>query len=60
MNHQNLTLLLLITANNSDSLKYNIKLLGKVTEFAGDAGGVRRLNVKVVVPLKYLSNFSDH
>ena len=57
MNHQNLTLLLLITANNSDSLKYNIKLLGKVTEFAGDAGGVRRSNVKVVVPLKYLSNF---
>ena len=57
MNHQNLTLLLLITANNSDSLKYNIKLLGNVTEVAGDASGVRRLNVKVAVPLKYLSNF---
>ena len=46
-----------LTANNSDSLKYKIKLLGNVTEVAGDAAGVRRLNVKAVVPLKYLSNF---
>ena len=46
-----------LTANNSDSLKYKIKLLGNVTEVAGDAAGVKRLNVKVVVPLKYLSNF---
>ena len=46
-----------LTANNSDSLKYKVKLLGNVTEVAGDAAGVRRLNVKVVVPLKYLSNF---
>ena len=46
-----------VTANNSDSLKYKIKLLGNVTEVAGDAAGVRRLNVNVVVPLKYLSNF---
>ena len=46
-----------LTANNSDSLKYKIKVLGNVTEVAGDAAGVRRLNVKVVVPLKYLSNF---
>ena len=46
-----------LTANNSDSLKYKIKLLGNVTEIAGDAAGVRRLNVKVLVPLKYLSNF---
>ena len=43
-----------LTANNSDSLKYKIKLLGNVTEVAGDAAGVRRLNVKVVIPL---SNF---
>ena len=43
--------------NNSDSLKYKLKLLGNVTEVAGDAAGVRKLNVKVVVPLKYLSNF---
>ena len=47
-----------LTANNSDSLKYKIKLLGNVTEVTGDAAGVRRLNVKVVLPLKYLSNFS--
>ena len=46
-----------LAANNSDSLKYKIKLLGNVTEVAGDAAGVRKLNVKVVVPLKYLSNF---
>ena len=46
-----------LTANNSDSLKYQIKLLGNVTEVAGDAAGLRRLNVKVVVPLKYLTNF---
>ena len=46
-----------LTANSSDSLKYKIKLLDNVTEVAGDAAGVRKLNVKVVVPLKYLSNF---
>ena len=46
-----------LTADNSDSLKYKIKLLGNVTEVAGDAAGQRRLNVKVIVPLKYLSNF---
>ena len=46
-----------LTSNNSDYLKYKIKLLGNVIEVAGDAAGVRRLNVKVVVSLKYLSNF---
>ena len=46
-----------LTANNSSSFKYKIKLLGNVTEVAGNAAGVRRLNVKIVVPLKYLSNF---
>ena len=46
-----------LTADNSDSVKYKIKLLGNVTEVTGDAAGVRRLNVNVVVPLKYLSNF---
>ena len=43
--------------NNSESFKYKISLLGNVTEVASNAAGVRRLNVKVVVPLKYLSNF---
>ena len=46
-----------LTAISSSSFKYKIKLLGNVTEVAGGAAGVRRLNVKVVVPLKYLSNF---
>ena len=46
-----------LTADNSSSFKYKIKLLGNVTRDAVDAAGVRRLNVKVVVPLKYLSNF---
>ena len=42
---------------DSSSFRYKIKLLGNVTEVVGNAAGVRRLNVKVVVPLKYLSNF---
>ena len=46
-----------LTADNSGSFKYKIKLLGNATEVAGNDAGVRRLNVKVVVPLKYLSNF---
>ena len=46
-----------LTADNSDSLKYKIKLLGNVTEVTGDAAGARRLNVKVAVSLKYSSNF---
>ena len=39
-----------LTAVNSSSFKYKIKLLGNVTEVAGNAAGVRRLNVKIVVP----------
>ena len=46
-----------LTADNSSSFEYNIKLLGNVTRVAGNAAGVRRLNVEIVVPLKYLSNF---
>ena len=46
-----------VTADNSDSFKYKIKLSGNVTEVAGNAAGVRRLNVKIVVPLNYLSIF---
>ena len=45
-----------LTADNSSSFKYKIKLLGNVTEVTGNAARVRRLNVKIVVPLKYLSN----
>ena len=46
-----------VSADNSSSFKYKINLLGNVTGVVGNAAGVRRLNVKVVVPLKYLSNF---
>ena len=46
-----------LTANNSSSFKYKIKLLGNLTEVAGNAAGVRRLNVKIVVPLKHLTNY---
>ena len=46
-----------LTANNSNSFKYKIKLLGSIPQLAADAARVGRLNVKIVVPLKYLSNF---
>ena len=46
-----------LTANNSNSFKYKIKLLGSIPQLATDAAHVGRLNVKIVVPLKYLSNF---
>ena len=42
-----------LTANNSSSFKYKINLLGDPVH----AGGIARRNIKVVVPLKYLSNF---
>ena len=40
-----------LTADNSSSLKYKISLLGH------PVANIARINVKVVVPLKYLSNF---
>ena len=40
-------------ADNSSSLKYKISLLGNPVV----ANNTARINVKVVVPLKYLSNF---
>ena len=46
-----------LTADNSDSFKYKISLLGNATDVSGNTAGVRRLNVKILVPLKYLSNF---
>ena len=42
-----------LTTNNSSCFKYKIGLLGD----RNVVGGIVRLNVKVVVPLKYLSNF---
>ena len=53
-----------LTANNSDSFKYKVNLLGNpntvVTPAPADGGNpnaISRLGVKVVVPLRYLSNF---
>ena len=48
-----------LTADNSSSFKYKFSLLGNIPQIngAGNVAGVGRLNLKVVVPLKYLSNF---
>ena len=46
-----------LTANNSNSFEDKTKLLGNIPQHAADAARVGRLNVKIVVPLKYLSNF---
>ena len=47
-----------LTDNNSCSFKYKFSLLGNIPQLdAADAARAGRLNVKVVVPLKYLSNF---
>ena len=51
MSHQNAVADL--TANNSSSFKYKINLLDDPVH----VGGVARRNLKVLVPLKYLSNF---
>ena len=42
-----------LTDVNSSSLKYKISLLGNPVV----ANNIAKINVKVVVPLKYLSNF---
>ena len=42
-----------LTVNNSSSFKYKVNLMGNKNV----VGGIVRLNVKVVVPLNYLSNF---
>ena len=42
-----------LTADNSSSFKYKVSLLGNPVA----ANNVARINVKVLVPLKYLSNF---
>ena len=42
-----------LTGNNSSSFKYKVNLLGNPVV----ANNIARLNVKIVVPLKYLSNF---
>ena len=42
-----------LTVDNSNSFKYKVSLLGNPVV----ANNIARINVKVVVPLKYLSNF---
>ena len=42
-----------LTADNSSSFKYKVSLLGNPVA----ANNIARINVKVVVPLKYLRNF---
>ena len=46
-----------LTADNSTSFKYNVNLLGNIDAGNRDNARVGRLNVKTIVPLKYLSNF---
>ena len=46
-----------LTADNSTSFKYKVNLLGNIAATNPDNACVGRLNVKIVVPLKYLSNF---
>ena len=46
-----------LTADNSTSFKYKVNLLGNIDVANPDNARVGRLNVKIVVPLKYLSNF---
>ena len=45
-----------LTANDSTSSKYKANLLGNIAAADPDNARVERLNVKIVVPLKYLSN----
>ena len=46
-----------LTADNSTSFKYKVNLLGDIAAADPDNARVGRLNVKIVVTLKYLSNF---
>ena len=46
-----------LTADNSTSFRYKVNLLGNIDAIDPDPARLFRLNVKTVVPLKYLSNF---
>ena len=46
-----------LTVDNSTSFRYKVNLLGNIPDANPNAARVGRLNVKIVVPLKYLSNF---
>ena len=44
-----------VALNNSSSFKYKAGLLGKATDVDGNDRSLK--NTKIVVPLKFLSNF---
>ena len=46
-----------LTADTSSSFKYKINLLENIAAADPNVARVARLNVKIVLPLKYLSNF---
>ena len=46
-----------LTVDNSTSFRYKVNLLGNIPDANPNAARVGRLIVKIVVPLKYLSNF---
>ena len=46
-----------LTSDNSTSFKYKVNLLRNIDAANPDNARLGRLNVKIVVPLKYLSNF---
>ena len=46
-----------LTADNSTSFGYKVNLLGNIAAADPDNVRVGKLNVKIVVPVKYLSNF---
>ena len=46
-----------LTADNPTSFRYKVNLLGNIDAIDPDPARLFRLNVKIVVPLKYLSNF---
>ena len=47
-----------VALNNSTSFKYKARPLGNSTDADGNDRSLK--NRKIVVPLKYLSNFLDH
>ena len=44
-----------LNINNSESFKYRAALVGKTKDFANQKSSVK--DIKIIVPLKHLSNF---
>ena len=47
-----------VALDNSTSFKYKASLLGKAIDAYGNDRSLK--NIKIVIPLKYLSNFLGH